>query len=249
MLWTLAALNLTLAVAVLIWVREPPGARRRPERGATGELLADRRLLRIALASGLLIVPQFVAIGLLVELLHVHRGLGPALAAALLGVAQLLGGAGRLATGLWSDAVGSRLGPLRTIAVVVAVGFTLSAALDRAPVWLLCAVLLPTAGVAICWTGLPNTAVGEMAPPGLGGMAFGINNTAIYLVAAATPSAAGWVAAEAGWPAALLLAAVAAVASRLVLQGVDEGRRDPGTSPAPAASSSSSAAPSASSAS
>ncbi|MGP3925974.1 MFS transporter [Streptomyces sp. 8N616] len=221
--WILAALHLSVAVAVVLWVRDPPGARqKRATRGSARELLRDGRLLRMSLASGLLIVPQFTATSLMVELLYDHRGLGASLAAALLGVAQILGGVGRLAAGAWSDAVRSRFGPLRLIAVAVGVGFAACAALDHAPIWLLCAVLLPTAGLAICWTVLPNTAAGEIAPAGLSGMALGINNTAIYLVAAITPPAIGWVAVEVAWPVALMVAAASAVVARLVLRDLTE---------------------------
>jgi len=133
-------------------------------------------------------------------------------------VAEVLGGAGRLGAGVWSDAVRSRLGPLRVITVVVAVGFVLSAVLVEAPVWLLAVVLVPTTALAVCWNGLAVTAAAEMAPEGSSGTALGMQNSANYLSATITPALAGWVAVSVSWPAALLLAAGAAVAARVLLR-------------------------------
>ncbi|MEU7530845.1 MFS transporter [Saccharothrix sp. NPDC042600] len=204
-----------VAVLVAVLVREPPGA----VRASTGHgvVLADRALLRLSAASGLLVVPQFTAAALMVELLHDHRGLAVGLAAGLFAAAQVAGGFGRLAVGVWSDRVRSRVGPLKVVSVLVAVGFALCAALDRAPVAVLVVVLVPTAALALCWNGLAVTAAAEMAPEGNSGTALGMQNTANYLSATLTPAVAGWAAATLGWPVALLVAATAAGAARFLL--------------------------------
>ncbi|GAA1280986.1 MFS transporter [Saccharothrix xinjiangensis] len=204
-----------VAVAVAVWVREPPWAVR--ARRGHGVVLSDRGLIRLSAASGLLVVPQFTAAALMVELLHDHRGLAVGVAAGLFAVAQVAGGLGRLVVGVWSDRVRDRVRPLKSLSVLIAVGFALCAALDRAPVWLLVAALVPTAALALCWNGLAITAAGELAPPGRTGTALGMQNTANYLSATVTPPLAGWAAVTLGWPAALLAAAVAAVAARLLL--------------------------------
>ncbi|GLZ31462.1 MFS transporter [Lentzea sp. NBRC 105346] len=211
----LALVTATVALAVAVWVREPPGAVRTG--GSHGVVLGDPRLIRLSVASGLLVVPQFTAAALLVELLHEHRGLAIGAASAVFAVAQALGGAGRLGVGVWSDAVGSRIGPMRILAVAMACGFVLCAALDRAPVPVLVAVLVPTAVLALCWNGLAVTAAGELAPAGRSGTALGMQNSANYLSATITPAVAGWVAVHVAWPAAMLLAAAAAVTARILL--------------------------------
>lgn len=223
----LAALNAVIGVAVAIWVREPPG-RTRPVSSLGGlSLLRDRRMLRISLASGLLVVPQFVGASMLVELLH-RYGLSLGVAGGLLAVAQVLGGAGRLGNGVWSDRAGSRLVPLRIVALGILALFSLSAALDplagTVPVWLLVTLLLPAVGLAISWNGLALTAAGEMAPPSSTGVALGMQNTANYVSAAITPAAAGWVATAVSWPAALLLAATGGGLAWITLRGLREGR-------------------------
>lgn len=205
-----------VAVAVALLVREPPWAVRSGP-GLHGIVLKDPALVRLSAASGLLVVPQFTAAALMVELLHDHRGVAVGLAAGLFAAAQVAGGAGRLVVGVWSDRSTTRVGPLKVLSVLVAVGFALCAALDQAPVWLLAAVLVPTAALALCWNGVAITAAGELAPPGRVGIALGMQNTANYLSATVTPPLAGWVAVGVGWPAALLVAAAAAVGARVLL--------------------------------
>ncbi|HWO67153.1 MAG TPA: MFS transporter, partial [Umezawaea sp.] len=139
-------------------------------------------------------------------------------AAALFATAQVLGGAGRLGAGVWSDRANSRVGPLRTITVLITTGFLLSAALLEAPVWLLATVLVPTTALALCWNGVAITAAAEMAPEGSSGTALGMQNSANYLSATITPALAGWVAVTLSWQAALLLAAAAAITARVLLR-------------------------------
>ncbi|SFR18609.1 Sugar phosphate permease [Lentzea waywayandensis] len=213
----LAGVTAFVALAVALLVREPPGAIRASTEH--GLVLKDPKLLRLSLASGLLVVPQFTATALLVPLLHGHRGMSVTAAAAIFAVAQLLGGAGRLAVGVWSDRVRSRIGPLKIVSVLTACGFVLVAALDQAPLPLLIAVLVPTSLFALCWNGLAVTEAGELAPEGRSATAIAMQNSANYLSAAVTPFVASFVAVHVAWPAAMLLAAVAALASVAVLRG------------------------------
>jgi sugar phosphate permease len=212
----LSAFTALVAGAIALFIREPPGAAR--AQGEHGLVLKDRRLIRLSVASGLLVVPQFTAAALMVELLHEHCGLAVGAASGLFAAAQVIGGAGRLGVGVWSDAVRSRLNPLRIVSVFITSGFVLCAALLEAPVWLLAVVLVPTAALALCWNGLAVTAAAELAPEGRSGTALGMQNTANYLSASITPALAGWVVVTVSWPAALLLAALAAASARALLR-------------------------------
>jgi MFS family permease len=212
----LSAFTALVTIAVATFIREPPNAVRATT--GRGVVLRDRALIRLSTASGLLVVPQFTAAALMVELLHEHRGLARGAAAALFATAQVLGGAGRLGAGVWSDRAGSRVGPLRTITVLITTGFLLSTVLLEAPVWLLATVLVPTAALALCWNGVAITAAVELAPEGSSGTALGMQNSANYLSATITPALAGWVAVTVSWRAALLLAAAAAVTARVLLR-------------------------------
>jgi predicted MFS family arabinose efflux permease len=113
--------------------------------------------------------------------------------------------------------VSSRLGPLRVVAVVAAVGFGLSAAFEPGPAPVLAAVLVPAAAVAISWNGLVFTAAGELAPPDRAATAMAVSNTANYVAAAVAPPLGGFVAEVAGWPAMLGMGAVAALGAFVAL--------------------------------
>src|SRR5918992_3457731 len=227
----LAVTGLAAAGAVATFIREPPGLPARSARpmARAGAVLADRRLQRLSLAGLLLVVPQFLGSVFLVEVLHVGSGLSLGVAGALLALTQVLGAAGRLANGAWSDRVRSRLGPLRIVAVAVAVGFTLAAILRPGPAALLAAALVPAAALAISWNGLVFTAAGELAPEGRAATAMAMSNTANYVAAAAAPALGGLVAEMAGWSAMLAVGALAALGAVLALRHLVE----PTAAPAP----------------
>ncbi|NMH98651.1 MFS transporter [Pseudonocardia sp. K10HN5] len=225
----LAAGCLLAAVAVAVWVREPPNA---PDRGSrpaakARTVLADRRLQRLSLGGALLVVPQFLGSVFLVEVLHTGHGMSTAAAGALLAAMQVLSAMGRLGSGVWSDRVDSRLGPLRIVAVAVTIGFALSAAAYAGPTGLLAAVLVPAAALAVSWNGLVFTAAGELAPPGRAATAMAVSNTANYVGAAVTPALGGVIADAAGWPAMLATGAVAAALAVLTLRGLRDGADQP----------------------
>lgn len=211
------------AAAVVVWVREParrPGPVARP--AGVLAVVTDRRLLRLSLAGLLLVVPQFLGSVFLVEVLHSGAGLPLGLAGGLLALTQVLGAVGRLGNGIWSDRAGSRLGPLRAVAVAVAVGWALAALVEPGPAALLAVVLVPAAALAISWNGLVFTAAGELAPPGRAVTAMAVSNTANYAAAAVTPLIGGVLAEAAGWPAVLAAGAVAALAATVALRGLTE---------------------------
>jgi MFS family permease len=226
---TLAGTCLVTAVAVAIWIREPPGreaAGTRPAAGV-GAVLRDRRLLRLSLAGLLLVVPQFLGSVFLVEMLHDGAGVPLALAGGLLALTQVLGAAGRLGNGAWSDRAGSRLGPLRVIALTIGAGFAVSALVEPGPPVLLAAVLVPAAALAISWNGLVFTAAGELAPAGRAATAMALSNTANYVAAALTPPLGGLIAEALGWPAMLALGALTALGAVVALYRLSETTTTP----------------------
>lgn len=230
----LAGTCVVAAGAVAAFVREPPDApaqRARPT-GRARDVLADRRLQRLSAAGLLLVVPQFLGSVFLVEVLHTGSGLPLATAGALLALTQVLGAAGRLGNGFWSDRAGSRLRPLRVVAAAVAVGFGVAALVQPGPAVLLAVVLVPAAALAISWNGLVFTAAGELAPPGRAATAMAVSNTANYVGAAATPVVGGLVAQAAGWPAMLALGTAAATGALLALRGLREPGEGKNVTPA-----------------
>jgi MFS family permease len=108
----------------------------------------------------------------------------------LLAAAQVGGAATRLGAGWWSDRVGSRLRPMRLLAVGTGLALVVLAATALAG-WTDVAVgaLLLCTLLGVSTNGLAFTAVAERAGSAWAGRALGIQNTAQNLVAAATPPA------------------------------------------------------------
>jgi MFS family permease len=198
---------LAAAVLVAVAVRDPARAPRRaqpqggsPYRAGAG---GTRTVLwRIHAASALLVVPQFaVATFALVFLVEAH-GLAPVTAGRVLAVAQACGAFSRLGAGVWSDRVGSRMRPMRALALATAVILAVLAAgaAVRAP-WA-AAVLFAAVILSVSTNGLAFTAVAEHAGPSWAGRALGIQNTGQNALAAATPPVLAAVIGAAGYATA-----------------------------------------------
>ncbi|MEP7022868.1 MAG: MFS transporter [Actinomycetota bacterium] len=183
----LALFCLVAAVAVVVLVRDP--ARPTPVAGQPWAGSPYRRpvLWHIHAASALLVVPQFTVATFALVYLVDARGWDAPAAGRLLAIAQACGAAGRLGAGYWSDRSGSRMRPMRILAVTtgVAMATLAAAAAARSPVAV--AVLLGCGVVAVSTNGLAFTAVAEYAGPAWAGRALGVQNTGQNALAAATP--------------------------------------------------------------
>jgi sugar phosphate permease len=144
-------------------------------------------LWRIHAASALLVVPQFTVATFALVFLADARGWTVLAAGRLLAVAQVCGAGSRLGAGYWSDRVGSRMRPMRILAVSTAAGMTALAAAAAAGSSVAVPILLVCAVVAVSTNGLAFTAVAEYAGPAWAGRALGIQNTGQNALAAATP--------------------------------------------------------------
>ncbi|MBF6423957.1 MFS transporter [Nocardia cyriacigeorgica] len=205
------------AVGCLLGIVDPPrpkgsaADRANPYRGST-------TLLRIHAVSVLLVFPQ--ATVWTFALLWLHRDIGWSLPVAgiLVTATQLLGAAGRIGAGAWSDRVGSRLGPLRSVAIAAVLTMAALALAAWAQWWWLAIPLLVIASVVtVSDNGLAFTAVAEIAGPYWSGRGLGIQNTGQNLVLAVVPPAFGALITYSGFPATYLAAAaLAAIAIPLV---------------------------------
>jgi len=171
---------LAAAVLVAVAVRDPARPPR-PAGAAGGSPYRDREsgrmLCRIHAASALLVVPQFAVSTFALVFLVDEHGLAAITAGRLLAVAQACGAASRLGAGAWSDRVGSRLRPMRLLALAIALIIALLAAgaAARAP-WAIGA-LLAAVVLAVSTNGLSFTAVAEQAGSSWAGRALGVQNT------------------------------------------------------------------------
>lgn len=135
-----------------------------------------------------------------------RHGWSAGAAGLLYAVSQVLGAAGRIGAGWWSDRAGDRLGPIRQIALAATVAMLALALLDGSPVAI--AIMVAATVITVADNGLAFTAVAEIAGPGWSGRAFGIQNTGQYLTAAAVPPVMGALVEYAGYPWAFAVAAI-----------------------------------------
>lgn len=167
-------------------------------------------LARIHAVSVLLVIPQFVLSTFGLVWFVIGFGWSELAAGALVASAQLLGAGGRIAAGVWSDRAGSRLRPIRLIAVACALLLLLSAAFGWAD-WAIPAAIayVLVSCVSVADNGLAFTAVAEIAGPRWSGRALGTQNTGQFLASSLLPPAVGALIAVIGVPATLAIAAIA----------------------------------------
>jgi sugar phosphate permease len=174
-------------------------------------------LWRVHAASALLVIPQFTITTFALVFLTDARGWNALAAGHLLAGAQVCGALSRLAAGYWSDRTGSRLRPMRVIAVVTGAGMLVLAAAAAAGSGLAVPVLLFLGVVAVSSNGLSFTAVAEYAGSAWAGRALGIQTTGQNVLTAATPPVVAVAVGAAGFaPAFAVVAAFPLIAALLV---------------------------------
>ncbi|WP_206071436.1 MFS transporter [Antrihabitans stalactiti] len=215
-----AVLSGIAAVACLVGIIDPP---RPPVKEAAASGLLENpyktssTLARIHAVSVLLVIPQATVWTFgLVWLTH-DRGWSIGAAGALITVTQLLGAVGRIAAGAWSDMLGSRMRPLRYVAIAAAATMGALAFTDVVGWSIAIPILVVASVVTVADNGLAFTAVAEIAGPYWSGRGLGIQNTGQNLAASAIPPLFGALIASTGFPAMFAVTAViAAVAVPLV---------------------------------
>ncbi len=178
-------------------------------------------LWRVHAASMLLVVPQFATAAFALTYLVAERNWPAATASGLITVAQFAGAGGRLLCGRWSDRVGSRVRPMRQLALVNAAAMICLALAVHAQATRLGGVVAPALLIAalvisMSGNGLAFTAVSELAGSSWAGRAMGVQNTVQNLVAAGTPPALGALITHTGFGTAFALAGVIALAASAV---------------------------------
>jgi len=204
------------ALACAVGIVDPP----RPDRDGVADTgLLDnpyrgsRTLARIHGTSILLVIPQHMVWTFALVWLVTDLGWTETSAGLVITAAQFLGAFGRVAVGVWSDRVGSRLGPLRIVAMSVAVSMAAlaAAAWFASPVAIV--MLLVASVTTVAPNGLAFTAVAELGGPFWGGRALGIQNTGQFITGAAVGPAFGALIGAVGFPVAFAIAAIAPLAA------------------------------------
>jgi sugar phosphate permease len=218
-LWVPVAATALACVAVAILVIDPP--RPPPSAALTANpYRADNFLARVHGVSVLLVVPQFLVWIYSLTWLVQHRHWSAAAAGALIAATHVLGALGRIAVGQLSDMVGSRVRPLRWVAIAAAVTMAVLALTE--PFGIAVVLMVVASTVTVADNGLAFTSVAERAGSYWSGRALGLQNTAQYLTAAAVAPLAGVAITHWGYAATYAVAALCPVAALPLVPRRDE---------------------------
>ena len=191
--------------------------RRRPPRRVAGpQPVAGRRRVAVPASDALARArrelaargPQFATATFSAEYLVSGRHWDASDAGRVLAAVAVVGALGRLGAGRWSDLVGSRLRPMRQVAVLSAVTMVLVGVAVRDGSWLVLAALAVASVVSVSDNGLGFTATAELAGRAWSGRALGVQNTAQNLAAFATGPLIGALAGARGFAVAFGACAV-----------------------------------------
>ncbi|MCS3428587.1 MFS transporter [Leucobacter aridicollis] len=216
-------LTLVSLVACAIVVVDPQIPAKTLAQAGSNPYRESGTLLRIHAVSVLLVIPQFVLSTFGLVWFVIGFGWSELAAGALVAAAQLIGAVGRIVAGVWSDRAGSRLRPIRIIAVACAALLLLSAAFGWAD-WAIPAAIayVLVSCVSVADNGLAFTAVAEIAGPRWSGRALGAQNTGQFLASGLLPPAIGALIAVLGVPAALAIVAIAPLIAVPIVPSEDD---------------------------
>ena len=203
-------LTLVSLVACVVAVVDPVLPARAAAVASSNPYRESWTLARIHAVSVLLIVPQFVLSTFGLVWFVIGFGWSELAAGTLVAVSQLIGAGGRVVAGVWSDRAGSRLRPLRLIAITCTAVMLVAAGFGWAD-WAIPAAIayLVASCVSVADNGLAFTSVAEIAGPRWAGRALGVQNTGQFLASGIGPALVGGLIGVVGIPAALALTAIA----------------------------------------
>jgi sugar phosphate permease len=218
----LAVFCFAAAIATFRWMHAPelddpaPAA---PGAGPASAMvtpspLGSRNVWRLALASGLLTIPQFAILTFVGVFLHDthHESLGVASAAIV--VVQIGGAIMRVGSGRWTDKhAGTRRPYVRWVGVTATIALGASALLTHSPIAAILAALIISGILANAWHGVAYTEIAHMAGAERAGTALGLENTTVFTAGFLAPLMVPWIA-DVSWP---LVWAVCAAATLLAI--------------------------------
>ena len=229
------AMAVVAAVAARVVVDDPPapstpradtGARTEAGGSEAGQALHARspyrgadHLQRIHAVSVLLVLPQGMMQSFLLAWLVLGHGWSAVSAGVVVTVSQILGAAARIVAGWVSDRVGSRMAPIRGVAIAVTGGLAALAVAEAlgAPGAVAVTLAVVATVLSVSDNGLAFTAVAEYAGPRWSGRALGVQNTSQFVtISLATPLIAAGIERFGYWAAFAGAAVVAAAAIPLV---------------------------------
>jgi sugar phosphate permease len=218
----LGAASLAGALVAAVFIRG--GSSEEPELGDVTQPVRDRFMWLLGTGTGLFLLAQIGITGFVVLFLHEHRGLSKEAAGAVLAGIYVLAIAARIGSGTISDRLGSRLRPLRTIGVALAVATACVAVAVDAPLALVVPLFVVAGVLSMSWNGLAYAAAAEAAGAARTGAALGFQQTLLGVVVAGAPPVVAVVAAH-SWRVAFFLAAAGPAVGVVILRRLRERAR------------------------
>ncbi|MGE0028307.1 MAG: MFS transporter [Thermoleophilia bacterium] len=224
----LAAALATGSLAAFLGFRRPPpdvagdvAVAAVPRPGA----LRDPGIWTVSLGSATVVLAQISLLSFIALYLHEERGWSVTAAALALAAVQLGGAVARVAAGVWSDRSGSRLRPLRLIALWTAVALAVATLLLGGPDALAAAGLAVAAVLSMAGNGVSFAAVAEMTGPDRVGTALGLQNTVLAVAVAVASPLFGALAGLLSWTTAFAITSVYPLVGWWLLRRLEARRR------------------------
>ncbi|ARG55405.1 MFS transporter [Mycobacterium kansasii] len=206
LLFPASACAVSAGVGAMI-AHDPP--RKSRTAAAEAELVNPYRgsavLWRIHAISALMVMPQSMTVTFMLVWLTGNHGWSVRAAGALVTITQLFGALTRIAAGRWSDCVGSRMRPVRIVALATSVTLLMLSLANQLDSPLAVAFMVLVSVITVMDNGLEATAITEFAGQFWSGRALGVQNTAQRLMTLAGPPAFGAMITVGGYPLAFAL--------------------------------------------
>lgn len=218
-----AVLCAVLAIACLLGIKNPQRKSSGVQQKSENPYRRSSFLARIHAMSVLLVIPQFTLATFGLVWLVADLSWNEAAAGGVVAASQIVGSAGRIVIGIFSDAVGSRVRVLRWVSIGgVATMLLLAAVAAWGNPGLAAVCFIIAATVSVADNGLAFSAVAEAAGGAWAGRAFGVQNTGQYVAAAAVGPGMGAIIALVGFPITFAIVAVAPLAAYPLAPARDE---------------------------
>lgn len=189
-----------------------------PRAGVGLAPIRDRRLWRLAAGCGLLVLGQNSLTAYMVLFLTEYRRLPLHVAGLVFLTAQLAGAGTRLVAGGLSDRLGTRVRPIRWVAIGLALALAgVAIGVDLVPT-VLAPLLVVAAVLSMSSNAIAYTASAEIAGAERAGAAIGFQITALSFAGMVAPLGFGAIASALGWRSAFAVIAACAALAWIVLQ-------------------------------
>jgi len=217
------------SLALLCGLCAAVGVRFLRDSGPRATALARRQAFKlpglwaISFSTALLVVGQVATLSFIVLFLHSARHFSISSAASVYAGTLVLGIGLRILAGHWSDRIGTRVVPIRRLALGVAATLILVGVLTSMPAWVIVPALLTAGALGHSWAGLPFVLAAERAGPGSSGVAIGLQQTAANVGSIIGPIGFANLVAATSWRTGFLVASAFPLMAWLVLKSVANG--------------------------